>query len=143
MKGRAEGLERRVKAARGRVRGLEARVEGVREGVEREEGEEMARERGRVWRWRCVLGALVGMVGLLVLAGWVRPVGQGLEEQKGGFGLKKGVEGMGGGDVMRGMEERNGTVMGEGNVANGAEWKTAQARTADGWEPRLRMLEDL
>ncbi|KAI4125100.1 MAG: hypothetical protein LQ338_004452 [Usnochroma carphineum] len=146
MRERAGGLDKRVKEARRRVRGLEGRVRELVVVVESGEREEGRRERGRRWwLWGCVVGVGVVAAGIV---GMVGGKGVGREGYWDGRLMDKvGWDvGAGAGGGVGGLEQMmNTTVMvGRGGERQGGEEvKTAKVRTADEWEPRLRMLEEL
>lgn len=139
-------MERRVKDARSRVEMLEKRLSGVREKVEGEEQGERERGRRIQWRWRCVVGTLVGVLGLLVLGGIARFGERGV----GGWGnesMQERDRWEPGGGVSPDIGDTNMTMLMDERMSSESRMpqttKTAQVRGGDEWEPRLRMLEEL
>ncbi|KAL8833079.1 MAG: hypothetical protein Q9170_004512 [Blastenia crenularia] len=143
---RAEALKARVKGVRDRVEMLEGRLNGVREKIEREERGEREKGRRRDWRWKCTAGFLMGLLGVLALGAMLR---SGAREGQ-GVRIKIIGETTIGGYSEYGLQEiGNGTTTAPTSEGLKREnYKAPTTRTprihdVDGWEPRLRMLDEL
>lgn len=143
QKKRAQKLEMRVKGAGARMLMLEKRLKRVGEQVDGVEGAEREKGLRRRWRWKCVLGALGGLVGVVLLGmmvqNWPEDGGRRLENRT----LAETVRWERTGGGLRELEGLNATVTSTTRVKSDDKTKETQLRAKDGWEPRFRMLEEL
>lgn len=144
QKRRAVDLDWRLKGAREKVGLLEGRLRGAGEQVERVEGAEKEKGKRRRWIWRCLWIACVAIFGILVLL---------LVTRHGSVEMQAQLENQTLTEAVR-LEDHHGESqgLGEANVTIKTDERTKHAsakttktrlRTADEWDSRLRMLDEL
>ena len=144
QKRRAVALNWRLKGARGKVGLLEGRLRGAGEQVERVEGAEKEKGKRRRWIWRCLWIACGGLVGILILLLVTRHGSVKMQARLENQTLTEAVRLEDNHGEPQGLSEANTTVeMDERSKHVSAEKSKTRLRTADKWDSRLRMLDEL
>ncbi|KAL8701700.1 MAG: hypothetical protein Q9201_004763 [Fulgogasparrea decipioides] len=138
---RSQRLDIRVKRAREKVGTLEHRLLQVRESIEKEEAREKEVSRTRRFRWKCLGFLILSVCGLMIFGGLVRRWPGPVPEGTGSRGLEDRLRWEDTRGQSQEMEDTN--VMSMMNGERDENTTKPQVRTNDGWEPRLRMLEEL
>lgn len=141
QKRRAVGLERRLKGARAKVALLEDRLQRAGEQVQKVEGAEKEKGKRMRWRWKCAWIACGGIFTLLILLLMTRPTSVDMEARPWDQAAVQFEENLAEPQKLQEMnatteiDERTGGVSAKASKGRGS--------TADEWDSRLRMLEDL
>ncbi|KAL8898755.1 MAG: hypothetical protein Q9192_001919 [Flavoplaca navasiana] len=144
QKRRAVGLERRLKGARAKVALLEDRLTRAGEQVQQVEGAEKEKGKRMRWRWKCAWIACGGIFTLLILLLMTRPTSVDMEARSGDQALMRAVqfeENLAKPQELQGLNAT--TEIDERTSGVSAKASTGRIRTADEWDSRLRMLEEL
>ncbi|KAL8920718.1 MAG: hypothetical protein Q9172_004370 [Xanthocarpia lactea] len=144
QKQRAVDLDWRLKGAREKVGLLEGRLRGAGEQVERVEGAEKEKGKRRRWIWRCLWIACGGIFGILVLLLVTRHGSVEMQARLENQTLAKAVRLEDNHGEPQGLREANTTAKMDERIKHvSAEKSKTRLRTADEWDSRLRMLEEL
>lgn len=142
QKRRAVGLERRLKGARAKVTLLEDRLTRAGEQVQQVEGAEKEKGKRMRWRWKCAWIACGGIFALLILLLMTRPTS--VDMRSGDQALIQAVQFEQNHAKPQKLQEMNATTeIDERTSGVSAKASKGRGRTADEWDSRLRMLEEL
>lgn len=147
QKRRAVGLEQRLKGAREKVGLLEDRLKRAGEQVQKVEGAEKEKGKRRRWRWKCLWLACSGVLILLILLLVTRHGSVEMQARPEDQTLIKAVRsGDSHAEPLEHQEMNATTKINEGTervIAKASKASKARVRTTDGWDSRIRMLEEL
>ncbi len=144
QKRRAVGLEQRLKGARGKVGLLEDRLKGAEKQVEKVEGAEKEKGQRRRWRWKCLWLACGGVLILLILLLVTRHGSMEKQARPENHALIGAVpSGDNHAEPQEPQEMNVKSKIDEGSEGVSAAASKARVRTTDGWDSRIKMLEEL